>query len=1187
MVLRQPMYRALRDAGHELMLIVRPSVAPLIEYVAPGAATLLLPTEVYRDDLDQHWPLFTDLFNAARAFQPDALLVAPFQWTQFEERLSDELEGLPSPVCRYGMSGRMYAGDPHLGRAPASRQTFDVTAAVDEDLPEIEKNAALAAAVLGHLPAGFQTEPRIEPGETVMHEARQVLEQIGLAPGGYWVACVTGTIHVPIKAWQLENWARLLSNWVGRHNRQFLFIGLPEEREIVEEVRRLMGDAADRTRAWMSNGAPLSQVIGLTAHSSGYAGHDTGPMHLAAALGKPVLAVFGGGHKLRFVPRCAGGAPSVIVTVGVPCTGCAWTCPFDVSHCVKDVPVDQVINAADDLEAGRVAGSQPRVLSPDDGLRDRMIREAAAFAREQLRGAGELGRQLREQQELTIRPLQAALDHRSREAESSAAKLDQQEALAAELGASVERLTKESAELTGRFAQKKMEADRFLTELAARTREAEELRRSISARDLAADRLRKQVLELERAAASVSAHGALPASRRTRFPLSPLPWRRIAIDLFTGQRHYVPRRAPRPLPKIALAMPVPSCLMCDCPDCGKGVEGSQSPSAHSCRSADIAAVRQTIESVLAQEYPRLDYILAPVGEPWGAAPPLWLEPYANRLTAMPEPSAGPFEAIAKALDTSEADVVGWLEPGDLLEPGALQNIGEHFRDHPRSAGAVFDDTADVGPWRLTRPRPRLDVSTLLNELRAGSSGRFSVFLRWRAYRRIGRLNSARGRAAAWFFLLRFSRRNGFDRSAAHVTCRRPRLPGTKLLPLHLWQSPGKTPEDALAAWQEDINAARRAFEATYGPVGRLRGWLIHRGLRVRDLARRALGRDRLVFPLEAIPSNAAIDSPANLAAPEAEAPEEPGGVSPLTGRHPVRLLFGVPAATSPWPIYHDPVADLAYTMRGAAPASSEPFPVGPFAEHRPLHVWERWLLHLPCPRPRPSSTSDPRNQSERLLSVLSRGARRNDGEISFLHAACGDGELLRQLRPAVAWDLVGTERGQQSAAKARADGIETRDIDLFDAATLIPVGRSFDVIFLDERVPRRGDLVTALRRLRQLLVPGGCIVLTGPNLRSRLLDLFGPAWPGWQINRPLTVPGRRGVARMARMADLRMTRFRTFTDTAACIRGLQQQRLGRVASPPPDPPTPEDRRRGTCLTAWANLLWDWRGKGDTFYALLE
>ena len=103
--------------------------------------------------------------------------------------------------------------------------------------------------------------------------------------------------------------------------------------------------------------------------------------------------------------------------------------------------------------------------------------------------------------------------------------------------------------------------------------------------------------------------------------------------------------------------------------------------------------------------------------------------------------------------------------------------------------------------------------------------------------------------------------HGFDRPAAHVTYRRPRPPGSKLLPLHLWPSAGNPAEDALAAWQKDMNAARRAFESTYGLAGRLRGRLIQQIVRVRDLVRRLSGRDRLVFPFAAMAVEEMTDLP--------------------------------------------------------------------------------------------------------------------------------------------------------------------------------------------------------------------------------------------------------------------------------------------------------------------------------------
>ena len=85
LVLRQPLYRALREAGHELLLVVRAGVRPIVPYVAPGAGTLVLPAEPYRDDIAEHWDDFRDLFQSARDYRPDVLLVAPYRWTQFDE----------------------------------------------------------------------------------------------------------------------------------------------------------------------------------------------------------------------------------------------------------------------------------------------------------------------------------------------------------------------------------------------------------------------------------------------------------------------------------------------------------------------------------------------------------------------------------------------------------------------------------------------------------------------------------------------------------------------------------------------------------------------------------------------------------------------------------------------------------------------------------------------------------------------------------------------------------------------------------------------------------------------------------------------------------------------------------------------------------------------------------------------
>ena len=331
LVLRQPLYRALTDAGHELMLVVRRSVLPLVPYVAPGARAVVLPYEAYANDIEQRWDLFGEMFDAARRFEPDVLMVAPYRWTPFEEKLAEEL---PGGVRKVGMTGHLYAGDPHAGEGPVSRLRFDAVAEVRADQLEVEKNAALCAAIVGQSPGSI--DPALSANDGDLAAGPHVLEKLGLEPDGYTVACVGGTAHVSIKTWHTESWGRVLGEWARRYGRRFLFTGLPDEEPAARQVIRAMAEvlgseeaAARHAAVWMEPEGTLPELLALTQLSRGYVGHDTGPMHVAAALGQPVVAVFGGGTWPRFLPAVE---PSVSVTVGVSCRGCQWVCGFATSH---------------------------------------------------------------------------------------------------------------------------------------------------------------------------------------------------------------------------------------------------------------------------------------------------------------------------------------------------------------------------------------------------------------------------------------------------------------------------------------------------------------------------------------------------------------------------------------------------------------------------------------------------------------------------------------------------------------------------------------------------------------------------------------------------------------------------------------------------------------------------------------
>lgn len=63
-------------------------------------------------------------------------------------------------------------------------------------------------------------------------------------------------------------------------------------------------------------------------------GADTGPAHIACAVGCPNVIVLGGGHFGRFMPYSA---LTSIVALPLDCFGCRWQCKFGYPHCIRDV----------------------------------------------------------------------------------------------------------------------------------------------------------------------------------------------------------------------------------------------------------------------------------------------------------------------------------------------------------------------------------------------------------------------------------------------------------------------------------------------------------------------------------------------------------------------------------------------------------------------------------------------------------------------------------------------------------------------------------------------------------------------------------------------------------------------------------------------------------------------------------
>ncbi|MEK6709689.1 MAG: glycosyltransferase family 9 protein [Nitrospinota bacterium] len=158
---------------------------------------------------------------------------------------------------------------------------------------------------------------RERPGEGEVAEGFYRREELAarrpllvVHPGAGW----------PTKRWAPERFAALGDAWNGATGGGVLLTWGPDEEEIVRQVA-----AAMRTRAAVAPPTSIREMTALIRRGDVFAGGDTGPLHLAAALGLPCLAIIGPTDPVRNGPWGPGHA---VLHQPLACSGCyGRACP--------------------------------------------------------------------------------------------------------------------------------------------------------------------------------------------------------------------------------------------------------------------------------------------------------------------------------------------------------------------------------------------------------------------------------------------------------------------------------------------------------------------------------------------------------------------------------------------------------------------------------------------------------------------------------------------------------------------------------------------------------------------------------------------------------------------------------------------------------------------------------------------
>jgi heptosyltransferase-2 len=163
-------------------------------------------------------------------------------------------------------------------------------------LPKVEHYARLAFAPREPLPGSLPV-PRLQRSAG---RERAVRARFGLGDADPLIVLCPGADHGPARRWPTRHFAALASlladEWP---EAQLVLLGSASERPVATEIAALSGQPVRN----LAGETGIDDVVAIVSQAGGIVSGDTGLMHLAAAFGRPQVAIFGATDPRHSPPR--------------------------------------------------------------------------------------------------------------------------------------------------------------------------------------------------------------------------------------------------------------------------------------------------------------------------------------------------------------------------------------------------------------------------------------------------------------------------------------------------------------------------------------------------------------------------------------------------------------------------------------------------------------------------------------------------------------------------------------------------------------------------------------------------------------------------------------------------------------------------------------------------------------------
>ncbi|MFZ2855011.1 MAG: glycosyltransferase family 9 protein [Rhodocyclaceae bacterium] len=219
-----------------------------------------------------------------------------------------------------------------LSNAEPVRRWSDFAHGIDQRLA--------VAALAGGAPTDRSMTLTPSPAATISLDQRMAAR--GIAPGAPLIGFQAGASTLS-RRWAADRFVELGQRLLAsRPDAWIVLTGAPGERPLAEKIAAGIGDA----RVWIAAGEPsLAELPALMQRLALLLTGDTGPMHMAIAVGTPVVALFAVSDWRRSGPA-DGFTKHVVIQKWITCKPClSKRCPYAEPLCMANIGVDEVEQA--------------------------------------------------------------------------------------------------------------------------------------------------------------------------------------------------------------------------------------------------------------------------------------------------------------------------------------------------------------------------------------------------------------------------------------------------------------------------------------------------------------------------------------------------------------------------------------------------------------------------------------------------------------------------------------------------------------------------------------------------------------------------------------------------------------------------------------------------------------------------